>query len=79
MQDSKSVTSYRQWLSVLGQQDVYLNRHDQSGEVEQNLQEPVEALQRLEKDIGSRLLSLMVEFASTKFTFFNSLWDSNEK
>jgi GTPase SAR1 family protein len=61
MQDSKSVTSCRQWLIAVGQQDVYLSRHDQSEEIEHNLQELAEALQRLEKDISSRLLRLMEE------------------
>jgi hypothetical protein len=61
MANLQSVTSCREWLGAQGRQDVYLNRHDQAPEIEQNLQELEEALRRLETDISSRLQRLMEE------------------
>ena len=61
MTNSDAHITCRDWLTQLGQQDAYLGRHDQTPGIDENLQELQEALQRLEKDIGSRMLRLMDE------------------
>ncbi|MCG6970609.1 MAG: ATP-binding protein [Gammaproteobacteria bacterium] len=64
MSDTQSQIICREWLTQLGQQDTYIGRHDQTPLIDQNLQELAEGLQRLEKDMGSRLLRLMEEVRS---------------
>ena len=61
MPKNKSQTTCREWLAQLGQQDTFIGRHDQTPRIDQSLQELEEGMQRLEKDIGSRLLRLMEE------------------
>ena len=61
MSTTKSQITCREWLTQVGQQDSYIGRHDQTPQIEGNLQELEEGLQRLQKDIGSRLLRLMEE------------------
>lgn len=58
---SKSQQTCREWLVQLAQQDSLVGRQDQSPRIDECLSELAEGLQRLEKDISSRLLRLMDE------------------
>lgn len=61
MPASKSQDTCRQWLSQLGVQDGFVGRHDQAPDIKECLMSLEEGLQRLEKDVSSRLLRLMEE------------------
>jgi hypothetical protein len=61
MSFSESESNCRQWLTQLGQQDNFIGRTDQTVQISDSLEVLNEGLQRLEKDIGSRLLRLMEE------------------
>ena len=61
MTASHSENNCHQWLTQVGQQDSFIGRRDQTPQISELLATLSDGLQRLEKDIGSRLLRLMDE------------------
>ena len=61
MTKKNSVESCIKKLEELGQHDTYFGKRNQSADIENKISELEEALQRLEKDIQSRLLRIMEE------------------